>query len=397
VLFLDLDDFGQVNDSAGQSAGDQLLQSVAQRLTRCVRLTDAVARQAEFRPAMGQLGGDSFLLLLTNIDHVNSVAMVAQRILRELGKEPSPASASIGISLYPEDGEDVETLINNADTAMYHAKTSDKGLFCFYTSEMEAQTRDRLGLREALARSELSLSYLPAMTLDDEEVVALEPLPSWCHPKQGMIGPELLRWLAAQTGLANVLDRWVLEAGGQQARLWGRKGMPPTPVVVPLGSQSLSPHSLMALRGVLKDSDVDALRIAVGAVMVDQPGPYLPELLAGLRLGLVLDDFGAGPFAIRTLVQLPLKMIWLGPSLTEGVTSNADDRETVRAVVALAHALGCQVVARGVATEEQRKALIELGCTAGQGPLLSHQVAVEDVAALPCQSSGDAGDNEPLL
>jgi diguanylate cyclase (GGDEF)-like protein len=394
VLFLDLDDFKQVNDTLGHAAGDQLLQDVAERLSRCVRLTDSVARQAEFRPAMGRLGGDEFILLLTNIDHVDSVAMVAQRVLREVGKVlcelpgSISTSTSIGIALYPDDGEDVETLINNADTAMYHAKRRGKGVFRFYNSEMEAHARDRLGLRDALAEGELSLSYLPAVTLAEGELIALEPLPRWTHRLQGVIEPDLLRALAAQTGLANVLDRWVLEAGTRQARGWRRQGIA-CPLVVSLGSQSLSSDALLSLRGMFEEGDTEMIHVAVAAGMLNQPGPYLPELLAALGVGLVIDDFGASPFVIRALIQLPLRMIWLGAPLSQGVLSNDDDRETIRAVTALAHALGCRVVARGIATEEQRRCLLELGCSGGQGPLMGGPLTLDEL------TSRVAGDNRP--
>jgi len=388
VLFLDLDNFGQVNDAHGREAGDRLLQHVAKRLSRCVRLTDSVARQAEFDATMGRLGGDEFILLLTNIDQIEGVVMVANRILREIGKvvsdltPPVETSASIGISIYPDHGEEAQALIDCADTALFHAKADGKGTYRLYQPEMVEHTRDRLGLRRALAQSELTLGYLPAVTLNERELIALEPLPTWAHSQQGVIESGRLRCLAAQTGLVNVLDSWVLRAAADQARRWIAAGLAPVPLVAPLDAQSLSPGPVRELRSAIEEAGTRSLQVAVAARLLDRPGgPYLPELLAELRVGLVLDDFGSGPFAIRTLVQLPLKMIWVSPRLVEDATSSAEDRSTIRGAVALAHALGCQVVARGVETDAQLNAMLELGCDGGQGPLLGPPLTADEAAA----------------
>ena len=380
LIFIDLDRFKQVNDGFGHAAGDELLRGVAERLGQCVREGDTVAR----------LGGDEFTLLLPGIHHAEDLAAISRKLveaLREpyrIGGREVRVTASGGISLYPEDGEESEALLRCADTAMYRAKERGRDNFQLFSPAMAERALERRSLEEelraALARQEMTLDYQPCLELATGRVVGVEALLRWQRPSLGVMPPRDFMALADFTGVMLSLGPWVLETACRQAREWQRRGSRDLRLMVNLSAHELQQdgfvvHVEKALAASGLPPDSLHLEIPEGYAMQDLARTI--ETLRELRsLGvhLAIDGFGAGFTSLAHLRQLPVDALKIDLSFVRGATTDADDASVVTAVIAVAHSLGLRMIAQGVESEAQVVLLRSLGCDEVQGFLWSPPV-----------------------
>jgi diguanylate cyclase (GGDEF)-like protein len=386
VLFLDLDHFKRINDTLGHSLGDQLLQGVADRLVASVRETDLVARH-ELSSAISRLGGDEFTILLTAVQDAQDLAKVARRILDalsrpfHLGEHEVVISGSIGITAWPEDGDDVEVLQRNADTAMYHAKEQGRNNYQFYAESMNAVALRRLilegTLRRALEQGEFEVHYQPKISLADGRLTGLEALLRWRDPKLGLVLPPDFIPIAEETGLIGPLGEWVARAVCRQIAEWTRRGLPPLPVSVNLSAQQFRSDKLVAqIWGVLRESGVDPHRLELEiteSTLMHDPARVVAQLeeLRSLGIQISLDDFGTGYSSLSYLRRLPVDALKIDRSFVRDIGTRADDAALVAAIVSMGKALRLRVVAEGVEREEQRALLRSWGCDEMQGFLVS--------------------------
>ncbi len=372
VLFLDMDGFKAVNDSFGHFAGDHLLGEVAERLGELIREPDVLAR----------LGGDEFAILLHDVGDATPVAADAQRIL-DAFRPPFDVSgvatyvdASIGIALAPDHGTEVFTLIKHADTAMYRAKKHG-GSYCFFEPEMTASVHEQFNLRNglyrALERGELSLDYQPQIDLTDGSVRAVEALLRWCHPRFGVVSPELFVPVLEDIGLIHEVGRWVVREACQQLRTWWAARVP-----VPMVAVNVSPLQLEDPEFV--DSVVDAVQrfglppAALELELVETANlAVLDKVEAGIRrlesvgVRLALDDFGTGFSAFSHLSRFPVHGLKIDRDFVAGISALASNESLIEGIMAVAEKLGLDVVAEGIETADQLVRLQQLGCKCGQG------------------------------
>ncbi|MFZ5484716.1 MAG: EAL domain-containing protein [Pseudomonadota bacterium] len=375
VMFIDMDRFKIINDTLGHQMGDQLLIEVARRLRECVRESDIVARQ----------GGDEFVVALVGLDDGLAAAPVAEKILRRLG-DPYPlngnvlhTSPSIGVALYPDDGDDVASLLKNADTAMYHAKESGRNNVQYFTRAMNAAASERLGLenelRKALTEGQLSLHYQPQVRAGDGHCCGFEALARWHHPTLGEISPLKFIPIAEESGLIESLGGWVLDQACRQLAHWRALGIQHIRVAVNLSAQQLRSADLAdrVARSLqdhgLAGADLE-LEITESAAM-DNPEQAVRQLQALRDLGvqLAIDDFGTGYSSLAYLKRLPIHVLKLDRTFVGDIETDLNDAAICTATLALAHNLGLKVVAEGVETASQRDFLIAHQCDYLQGYL----------------------------
>ena len=400
VMFLDLDQFKFINDTLGHSVGDELLRSVADRLVNGLRHTDFVWHSGGGGPdaTVSRLGGDEFTILLTQMEDPRQAQEVAERILEVL-REPFQlrgyevvVRGSIGITTWPHDGDDVEALLRNSDTAMYHAKRNGRDNFQFYSEPMKEAVVKRLilenKLRLAVERGEFHLDYQPKVDLASGRVTGVEALLRWHDPDQGIVLPQEFIPLAEETGLIVEIGRWVLQSVVHQTVAWQAEGLPPLRV-----SANLSPHEiqdatlLRTVTELLAETGLDPqfleLEITESTLMKDEESAIaLLRELRDLGVGLSLDDFGTGYSSLSYLRRLPIDTLKIDRSFVRSVASDPDDAAVAAAIVAMAKALRLRVVVEGVETEAQREVLAELGCHEIQGHLVSPAVPVAEVGRL---------------
>jgi diguanylate cyclase (GGDEF)-like protein/PAS domain S-box-containing protein len=384
VLFLDLDRFKVINDSLGHSLGDRLLQAVAERLEAGVREGDTVAR----------LGGDEFILLLPGIARTDDIAKVAEKILDSLrlpfrleGRDLF-VTASIGLSLYPEDGLDGETLVKNADIAMYRAKEQGRDNFQLYTQTMNERAVERLqlesSLRKALAHGELLLHYQPLLDLSTGRVHGVEALLRWEHPETGLVYPGDFMHLAEITSLILPIGVWTLRTACAQTKKWQEEGHPHLSVAVNLSARQFSqPEIVEHVKRALRETGLSArsldLEITESHAMANAEATIhtLRELKAlGVRISI--DDFGIGYSSLSYLKRLPIDTLKIDQSFVRDITSDPDDAAIATAIIALAHTLKLRVVAEGVETQQQLEFLSTRQCDRMQGFLFSRPLAAAD-------------------
>ena len=384
VMFIDMDRFKTINDTLGHHVGDQLLIEVGRRLRDSVRESDIVSR----------LGGDEFIVVLTHIKDAMDAAPLADKILRSLrlpyffeGKEMH-SSPSIGIAVYPFDGEDGQTLMKNADTAMYHAKDHGRNNVQYFTPTMNAIASERLGLEndlhQALRHGQLHLYYQPQVTPLDGRCVGIEALARWHHPVLGEISPLKFIPIAEESGLIEALGSWVLEEACRQLSAWRADGIKSLRMAVNLSAQQLrSPGLVQSVDAVLKrhglkGSDLE-LEITESVAM-ENPERAIDQLQALRDLGiqLAIDDFGTGYSSLAYLKRLPIQMLKLDRTFVRDIETDPSDAEISAATLALAHNLGLKVTAEGVETEAQRDYLIQHQCDFMQGYLFSKPLPVEE-------------------
>lgn len=373
VLFLDLDDFKRVNDSLGHQAGDSLLRMVAERFDRVLRGGDLLARSNEAGSpdeVLARLGGDEFVVMLPHIRDTHTPGAVARRLIEaltpaiELGGHDYFITVSIGITVYPNDGKEVEELIKNADLAMYHAKESGKNTYRYYQDSMNASSRKRLqietNLRKALVGDQLRLYYQPQVVAATGKVVSLEALLRWQHPVQGLIMPSDFIRIAEDTGLIIPLGEWAINEACRQAKRWLETGEVTVPIAVNISGIQFERQDVTALiRDALKKIELDPshleLEVTETAIML-QPERAVRMLSEIRQMGVsvALDDFGAGYSSLSYLRRFPITTLKIDRSFIRDITINSQDAEIVAAITAMAHTLGLKVVVEGVETDDQR-------------------------------------------
>jgi diguanylate cyclase (GGDEF)-like protein/PAS domain S-box-containing protein len=415
TLFVDLDAFKRINDTLGHDAGDKLLQEVAARLTRGVRKSDYVARsdKEEAQDAVSRLGGDEFIVLLNEMSRIEDAAIAANRILSDLsqpfmlGGQEVFITASIGISLYPTDGADVDALLKAADIAMYHAKNQGKNNFQFYARSMNAATLERLNLENelhrAIERNEFLLYYQPKLDAKSRKVVGIEALIRWKHPDKGMISPAEFIPLAEESGMIVRIGEWVLNAACRQNRAWRAAGLPSFSISVNLSNRQFGHEDLIeTVTRALKDVEMDPshleLEITESTIM-QNPEKSIATLRQFKEMGIriSIDDFGTGYSSLNYLRRIPFDSLKIDRSFVMNINTSPDDAAIVRAIIAMAHSLKLRVIAEGVEKEEQFAFLRELGCDEVQGYFFSKPLPAEEcVRFITSRSSCSSSTSEPL-
>ncbi|MCL2636196.1 MAG: EAL domain-containing protein, partial [Betaproteobacteria bacterium] len=382
VLFLDLDRFKFINDTHGHEAGDQLLKTMALRLKGCIRADDCVAR----------LGGDEFTILLNDLPNSTVAAGIAKNICRTVaapllvGGQEVVMTASIGISLYPDDGEDVSSLLRHADTAMYRAKHGGGG-FSYYETNMESVISERLkmenNLRRAFERDEITVFYQPVVDTVGGRVTGVEALVRWLHPERGLIPPSYFIPIAEETGLILALGERVLRSACTQARAWLDHGRTDLHVAVNLSARQLEQPNLRDIvHRALADSGLppSALVLEITESVLMAHAAENIDLLRDLRqlgIHLSIDDFGTGYSSLSYLRHLPADTLKIDRSFIQDIPANEDAVAIVTGILALAHSLRMKVVAEGVETATQRAMLARLKCDQLQGNLFSKPLPAE--------------------
>ena len=388
VIFLDLDRFKYINDSLGHAAGDKLLQSVSKRLLADVRASDTVSRQ----------GGDEFVILLSEITHPEDAATSATKILLSLnaphsiGGQDLHIDGSIGISVYPGDGDDAETLIKNADTAMYHAKESGRNNFQFFKADMNLKAVERQllenNLRRALERDEFLLHYQPKVSLVTGEITGVEALIRWHQPDRGLIPPSQFVPIAEDCGLIVQIGRWVLREACRQAREWQDEGLPFGRISINVSAAEFRAKTFVAgVRTVLRETGLEAcyldLELTEGVLMenAESTTAVLQELKT-MGVHLAVDDFGTGYSSLSYLQQFPIDVLKIDQSFVHRITGDPDDSTIVSAILDMGKNLKQRVIAEGIETQEQLAFLQTQHCEEGQGYLFSRPVAAAQFAHL---------------
>jgi diguanylate cyclase (GGDEF)-like protein/PAS domain S-box-containing protein len=377
ILYVDLDRFKLVNDSLGHAKGDGLLKSVATRLKSHVRESDTVAR----------LGGDEFVIVLNEVDDAAAAGGVAGKVLADLGCPITVdthelfACASIGVSIYPGDALDAETLVKCADIAMYRAKHGGGNQVCFYTQDLNANALERLNLeadlRRALVMNEFELHYQPRVALGSGFATSVEALIRWRRADGVLTMPERFIPLAEETGLIVPIGEWVLRTACRQMREWIEAGHQGMRVAVNLSPRQFRQADLVAtIVGILEETGADAncleLEITETAAMHDpEASRELLETLSALGIALAIDDFGTGYSSLAYLKRFPIRNLKIDQSFVHGIPDDDNDMNIVRSIIALGRSLGFTVIAEGVETEEQRAFLRAEGCDEMQGYLFS--------------------------
>jgi diguanylate cyclase (GGDEF)-like protein/PAS domain S-box-containing protein len=383
VLLLDLDEFKRINDSMGHLAGDQLLNEVGRRLKDNIRESDDVAR----------IGGDEFTVLLRNVRNPANAAHLAQKLIQSLSEPYSLydhevyISSSIGITLCPEDGEDMFTLMKNADAAMYHAKRSGRNNYQFFTKELNDRIMDRLvlemRLRRAVEDSELVLYYQPRVDIVTGEILGMEALLRWTHDEYGTVPPTRFIPIAEETGLIIPLGAWVLREACVSTVAWNREFGLELKVSVNLSARQFRKQGLAdEIRNILEDTGLPPhlleLEITESVIMDNiEKSIELMNRLRDMGVKLSLDDFGTGYSSLSYLNRFPINNLKIDRSFVLDLTTNPEDRAVVKAVIVLARSLGLRVIAEGVETQEQFDFLVREGCEEIQGNFFSLPVAPE--------------------
>jgi diguanylate cyclase (GGDEF)-like protein/PAS domain S-box-containing protein len=395
VFFLDLDRFKYINDSLGHSVGDKVLQSVSKRLVASVRGSDTVSRQ----------GGDEFVILLSEIFCPEAAAVSAQKILSLVNQPQSieghdlHVNASIGISIYPEDGEDAETLIKNADMAMYNAKEDGRNNFKFFKPEMNHKAVERqtveTSLRRALERKEFLLYYQPKVNLATGEITGVEALIRWHHPSRGLMLPAQFVPVAEDCGLIVEIGRWVLREACRQARAWQIAGLPFKRISVNVSPLEFHDRGfLKGVQSILKETRLEGkyLEFELTETVLMENAEFSTSVLQALKamhVQLAVDDFGTGYSSFSYLRQFPIDVLKIDQSFVKQITSNSTDSTIVGAIIGMGKGLGHLVLAEGVETREQRDYLIGQACAEGQGYLFSHPLAAAEFASLLRLGTGE--------
>jgi diguanylate cyclase (GGDEF)-like protein/PAS domain S-box-containing protein len=389
VLFIDLDNFKNINDTLGHDVGDELLRQVSRRLTECVRLEDTIARQ----------GGDEFIVLMDSLDDSRGASVVAQKILNSLrqpfilGGGEQHVSGSVGIALYPEDGRDAQTLMKNADTAMFHGKSLGKNTYQYFTPQMNIAVKRRMTLESALRRAVMQkdfvLNYQPQINLETGEIIAVEALVRWKTEDSGTVMPGDFIPLAEETGLINEIGEWVLREGCRQAREWQEMGLSKDRrIAINLSARQFGDRAFLDMvTRVLADTKLDPacleLEITESQVMRQTEGMImLLNRLAEMGVHLAIDDFGTGYSSLSYLKRLPIQKLKIDQSFIRDITIDPNDTAIVVAIINMAKSLDLETIAEGVETAGQLALLRSKGCRVGQGFYFSAPMRAEALYAL---------------
>ncbi len=380
LMFIDLDRFKYVNDTYGHAQGDRLLISVSKRLRSLLREQDTIAR----------IGGDEFVVILEGLTHSEDAANLAQKFIDaleqpfQLSENEVFVSPSIGITIFPEDGRTPEILLKNADIAMYRAKEQGRQSYSFYKSSMTDKVRERLSLethlRRALERNQFELFYQPQVLAGSPEIVGVEALLRWHHPKLGIVLPGNFVPVLEETHLIESVGEWELSEACRKVRQWDEQGLPRVRLAVNLSARQMSPNSLVRNLGmILRDSGFDPRRLELEITehsLMDEGERIvgLLETLGDLGVSLAIDDFGSGYSSLARLKRLPVQCLKIDSRLVRDVAVDASDQMICRAIVALGHSLGMRVMAEGVERPDQSGFLKSIKCDELQGYLYGRPV-----------------------
>jgi diguanylate cyclase (GGDEF)-like protein/PAS domain S-box-containing protein len=388
VLFLDLDGFKHVNDSLGHSIGDKLLQSVAARLANCVRGTDTVSR----------MGGDEFVVLLSEVEQAEDAAITAARMLEAVAEAHTidehdiHVTTSIGVSVYPDDGLDAETLIKCADTAMYQAKENGRQSYQFFETTMNARAVERQlieqGLRRALERKEFTLYYQPKVDLRTGKITGAEALIRWTHPDRGMISPDRFIPVAEASGLIVPIGAWVLREACTRTQSWADLGLPPITIAVNVSAREFQNKTFSeSLFATLFETGMDPRSLVVElteSVLVKQSdtAALILEILRGRGVHVAIDDFGTGYSSLSYLQKFPVDSLKIDQAFVRQIGKPTDNKHIVTAIISMARSLKLRVIAEGVETLEELSFLRAHQCDEAQGYYFSRPVPAEEFAKL---------------
>jgi diguanylate cyclase (GGDEF)-like protein/PAS domain S-box-containing protein len=388
ILFLDLDRFKNINDTLGHPIGDLLLQEVAHRLTGCVREEDTVTR----------LGGDEFTILLEDLQNSRFASDIAQKIIAVLadrfvlqGHEVF-ITCSIGISLFPSDGDNVTNLLKNADSALYRAKEQGRNNYQYYTEELTTRAMERLSmennLRHALERNELVVHYQPQVDLYSGSIIGMEALLRWQHPEMGLVGPSTFIPLAEETGLIIPIGEWVLRTACARLQAWIDAGLPKVRMAVNLSSRQFNQKNLAeVIASALRDTGLDPncleLELTESLIMQDAEAAIVVlHKIKALGVQFSIDDFGTGYSSLSYLKRFPIDRIKIDQSFVRNITTDPEDAAVSQAIISLSHSLNMKTVAEGVETIEQQEFLRSRQCDEIQGFYFSRAVPAHEMELL---------------
>jgi diguanylate cyclase (GGDEF)-like protein/PAS domain S-box-containing protein len=393
VMFLDLDRFRTINDSLGHDTGDLLIYSVAQRLQCCVRSRDTVTR----------LGGDEFLIMAPGLKTEQDAVVLAQKILRlmsqafMLNSRELYVTASIGISLHPKDGDNVSTLVKNADTAMYYVKSQGKNNYRLYSPAMNARNLEYLtmenNLHKALKQKELLLHYQPQVDLKTGRVFSAEALMRWQHPELGLISPIEFIPLAEETGLIVPIGKWLIYNACEQLKHWRKEGFCLQRIAVNMSMRQFKLTNLLESIGkILERTGLDSGSLEVElteSIIMQNPEITVATLreLSAMGIYLSIDDFGTGYSSLNYLKYLPLNKLKIAPIFAAGIGKDANDEAICKAIITLAHSLNLKVIAEGVETTEQLEFFRAHECDEVQGYLFSRPLPAEEISRMFSEES----------
>jgi len=393
ILALDLDHFQMINDSLGHEAGDNMLREVAQRLTHQVSPEEAT---------VARLGGDEFVVMFDTNNLVKDVSEMAQRLLDDISlpvtidNHEMVITASIGISVYPSDGKDAAVLLKNADTAMSRAKAAGKNGYQFFTAEMNKVALKRLvlenQLRKVLAKNELRLYYQPQIEVSSGQLVGVEALLRWQHPKLGLLSPGQFVQVTEEMGLIIPIGEWVLRTACQQNRAWQRAGFPPLRVSVNVSSRQFQASNLLQMiENALTDSGLNPVYLELElteSLLIDEDNDKRNSIFAllrelqGMGVQIAIDDFGTGYSSLSYLKRFPVNTLKIDRSFVKDIGTGDDDAAITSAIIAMAHSLRLSVVAEGVETSEQLAFLQTQQCEFIQGFFFSPPLSVEEITLM---------------
>src|SRR5580693_6589454 len=388
VLFLDLDGFKHINDSLGHPIGDKLLQSIAKRLVDCVRSSDTVSRQ----------GGDEFVVLLSEMEQSEDAAISAMRLLQAVAEAHTidqhdlHVTTSIGVSVFPDDGKDAETLIKNADTAMYQAKENGRQSYQFFKSPMNVRAVERQSieenLRRALERQEFALHFQPKINLKTGKISGAEALIRWTHPTRGAVSPANFIPVAEDCGLILPIGKWVLREACKQARAWIVAGLPLGSIAVNISAIEFRDEGFLeGVFAILGETGLDPsfLELELTESVLMKRADFTASVLQSLRargIRLAVDDFGTGYSSLSYLTRFPLDALKIDQSFVRQISLETEDTSIVAAVISMGRSLKLRVIAEGVETQQEFAFLKAQHCDEAQGYYFSRPVSVKDFAVL---------------
>ena len=385
IMFLDIDHFKRINDTLGHNIGDMILQGVAERLTHCLRKTDSISRKVcdSEITTIARMGGDEFTILITDIDKPYDSAYVAQRICDflarpfEIGSHVIYITVSIGITIYPSDSDDVDTLLKNADTAMYHAKDRGRNNYQFYSESLNDATKERFvmtnELRKALNCREFQLYYQPQVNATSGKIIGVEALVRWVHPEKGLLSPDLFIPIAEETSLIVPLGEWILQTACAQNRLWQALGLSPIRMAVNISSiQFRQKNFVETVRRILSETGLDPcyleLELTESLIMehAESTITTLAELKA-LGIHFSIDDFGTGYSSLSYLKRFPITTLKIDKAFIRDVDTDPDSGAIVKAIIGMGRHFNLALIAEGVETAQELAFLQEFGCEQIQG------------------------------
>lgn len=400
LLFLDLDQFKRINDLYGHHVGDLLLKNISETLQKCIRNNDTASRMSsdDSETVIARFGGDEFIILLPDIRDAENAAKVANRILHEIpaiynldGHEVS-ITASIGISIFPTDGDQADLLMKYADSAMYHAKDNGRNNYQFFKESLNTAVTERFNiekdLRKALAGDEFVLYYQPQVALVDRKIVGVEALIRWIHPQKGMIPPNKFIPVAEESGLIIDINKWVIQTACKQNHEWEKQGLSPIRIAVNLSGYQLATQNIIeVIKNALDSAGLEPKNLEVeiteNILMQEEVDTVnILNQLKDLNLRIALDDFGTGYSSLSYLTSFPVDVIKIDRSFVMGCTDQKKNLVIIKAIIAMGHSLGIKVIAEGIETEAQLELMSTYGVDEAQGYFFKPPVPQDELVKL---------------